>query len=321
MAFWSADSSVNFNVTELDGLDLDKDKFVKKMLQHTYEKVLFMPVMAIGGDSKTQAAVFSSASDRYSPKSHGFVYWAAKAMAEKCQIILEKSKISDGSYLLKRAQVSNEEITADNLVMDFTDYEATDLLSAYFGMMYDALSGAAMGVKASQGLIVYLEKLAETLSDSKAKEIIEGQIRALGQAVKGGKTGYASGGSKIEFINFDIEPTTKAIEFCYSQVAGHLGLPMSAINGVGGSAMSDTGESDRKKTRKATEFYFLSIVRPILNSLFMRSDFELETELENLDSLSNVMMLIDGSQSLSDQGKLKLAAQFGLSAEDLNLDQ
>lgn len=314
-----SDNKVKFAATELDGLTLSHSDFAKKMLIHTYEKVLFLPVSAIGGDDTKQQNVFNSAADHYSPKSHGFVYWTAKAMAEKRQIILMKVKQKDGSFLFKKDET--ETITADHLVLDFTDYESTDLLTCYFEMMHDALNGAAKGVKSSQGLIVYLEKLSETLSDSKAKEIIESQITALGDSLRGGKTGYASGGSKVEFISFDVEPTAKAIEFIYSQIAGHLGLPLSAVNGAGGSAMSDTGESDRKQTRKATEFYFYSIIRPILASIFSDSDFNLEVELENIESLSEIMMIIDTSQALSREGKLKLAAMLGLDEEDLTIGQ
>lgn len=308
---------INYAATELDGLSLCQSDFAKKMLIHTYEKVLFLPVSAIGGDDTKQQNVFDSAADHYSPKSHGFVYWTAKAMAEKRQIILIKEKQSDGSFLFKEDET--ETITADHLVLDFTDYESTDLLNGYFEMMHDALNGAAKGVKSSQGLIVYLEKLSETLADSKAKTIIESQITALGDSLRGGKTGYASGGSKVEFISFDVEPTAKAIEFIYAQIAGHLGFPLSAINGVGGSAMSDTGESDRKQLRKATEFYFYSIVRPILVSIFSSSDFDLEVELENVESLSDIIFLIETSTALTKDGKLKLAAMLGLDDGDLNL--
>ncbi|AUR98965.1 portal protein [Vibrio phage 1.259.O._10N.286.48.F4] len=313
------EKTVNWARTELDGLDLGRDKFAEKMLMHTYEKMLFMPVGAIAGDEKETNAVFSSASDRYSPKSHGFVYWTAYAMAKKSNVVLIKEKQQDGSYLFKKDNQSGDEITSNHLVLDFQDYESTDLLKCYFLMMHDALEAAAKGVKTSQGLIIYLEGLKESLADSKAKEIIEGQIKALGEALKGGETGYASGNSKIEFISFDIAPTQAAIDFCYSQVAGHLGLPLSMVNGQGGSSMSDTGESDRKQARKATEFYFLSIIRPILMNIFLKSDFELESELENIEQLSEIVFLIETSQALTTEGKKKLAAQFGLTDDDLSL--
>lgn len=318
MSFFG-DKNISWSRTEIDGLDLGREKFAEKMLMHTYEKMLFMPVGAISGSDKETNAVFSSASDRYAPKSHGFVYWTAYAMARKSNVVLIKEKQPDGSYLFKKDNRSSGELNSDNLVLDFQDYESTDLLKCYFLMMHDALEAAAKGVKTSQGLIVYLEGLKESLADSKAKEIIEGQIKALGESLRGGETGYASGGSKIEFISFDIAPTQAAIDFCYSQVAGHLGLPLSMINGQGGSSMSDTGESDRKQARKATEFYFLSIIRPILMNIFTRSDFELESEIENISQLSEVMFLIETSESLSSEGKKKLAAQLGLTESDLNL--
>lgn len=315
-----SDKVINYAHTELVGLDLKKELFIEKVLRHIYEKILFLPISSISGSEKERLEIFDTASDHYSPKSRGFVSWTAEAMAKKRQIILEKTKQKDGSYLFKKASKVEDKTSADNLVLDFTDYEATDVLGVYVGMVFDALSGAAMGVKASQGLIVYLEKLSEILADSKAKTLIEGQIKALGESAKGGKVGYASGGSKVEFIKFDIDPTDKAMQFCYSQIAGHLGVPVSIINGVGGSAMSDTGESDRKQTRKATEFYFNSIVRPILSSIFTRSDFSLSVEIENMSALSEIMFLIESSQLLTSEGKKKLAAQFGLNDEDLSLD-
>lgn len=318
MAFFGENKSINWAATEIDGLSLGRREFAEKMLMHTYKKVLFLPVTSIGGSDEEKQSIFNSAADHYSPKSNGFIHYAAKAMSKKRQIILDKDKHGD-YFLFKEAAGNVEKVTADHLVLDFTEYESTDLLTAYFEMMHDALNAAAKGVKSSQGLIVYLEKLHESLADSKAKEIIEGQIKGLGESLRGGKTGYASGGSKVEFIKFDIEPTKAAIEFCYAQVAGHLGLPLSAVNGQGGSSMSDTGESDRKQTRQATEHYFLSIVRPLLSSIYQRSDFSLEVEIEDIDSLSTAMFLLESSTILTKEGKKKIAAQFGLDDEDLNL--
>lgn len=316
---WFGDKEINWTFTEINGMDLAKSDFIKKMLLHVYQKVLFLPISDISGDDEKRLQVFNSASDRYSPKSNGFVYWTAYAMATKTRLVLDKEKEKDGSYIFKKGQQLSSEDLTGKLILDFTEYESTDLLSGYFDIMYEALNGAVKGVKASQGMIVYLEKLYESLADSKAKEIIEGQIAALSDSVRGGKTGYASGGSKVEFIKYDIDPVSKTIEFCFSSIAGHLGVPVSVVNGVGGSAMSDTGESDRKQTRKAAEFYFNSIIRPVLNSIFVQNDFSLAEEIENMTELQAAIFMLDTTTVLSEQGKKKIAAMFGLNDEDLNL--
>lgn len=315
---WFGESKVNWTFTELDGLDLQRDKYIDKMMRHAYEHVLGLAVSDVDGDKRD--IVITTAYDHYSPRSNGFLHYLAEAMAKKSQIVLEKKNQSDGSYIFKRAQQGYEKVDPNRVYFDFTDYESTDLLCVYFGMMYDALEAAARGVKTSQGLIVYLEKLSENLADSKAKEIIEGQILALSDALKGGKTGYASGGSKAEFIKFDIDPTSKAIEFCFSMIAGHFGLPVSEFNGIGGSAMSDTGESDRKKTRQAKERYFNQIIRPALQAIFADNEnWQLEPDIDELELLTGVLAAVEMTDLLTNDGKKKILSQFGLGDEDLDL--
>lgn len=321
MAFWSKNKGIHWDATEMKGLDIAKLNFIESKLSAVYYKILFLTLKSVALDDKQSDVIYSSASNRYTPKSWGFIHFTAKAMAERSRIAIEKQKLPDGSFIFKETSQSyGESDNSSNIIeLDFRDYEQSEILECYYAMLFDALNGASKGIKASQGLIIFLEKLSEQLKDTQVGEAVEEQVKAISGAVRDGKTGYASDGSRVEFIKFDSAPSENAIQFCFNLIAGELGVPVSEVNGSGGSAMSDTGESDRKHLRRAIEFYFISIINPVLKSIFGGS-YSLLPEIENIEGLTSALFAVESSTILTNDGKKQILSQYGLRDEDINLD-
>lgn len=320
-AFWAKNKGIHWDVTEMAGLDIAKAHFIESKLSAVYYKILFLTLRAVALDDAQENIIYPSASNRYTPKSWGFIHFVAEAMAEQKKTVIVKEKLPDNSYIFKATgdRDGTKENAANTIELDFRDFEQSEILACYYGMLFDALNGASKGIKASQGLIVFLESLSEQLKDSQAAEAVEEQVKAIAGAVRDGKTGYASDGSRVEFIKFDSEPSENAIQFCFNLIAGELGVPVAEINGAGGSAMSDTGESDRKHLRRAIEFYFISIINPVLKTIFGGS-YSLMPEIENIDGLTSVLFAVESSSILTNDGKKQILSQYGLREEDINLD-
>lgn len=318
MAIWSGNKEVTWASTEIKGLSCNEIDFVNNGIRSLYEKILFLTLEQVQFNSDDYYSATASSADRYSPFSHGFIYYTAWAMSRKANIKIEKKKLEDGSYIFKK-ETGGESTDSDIVELDFRQFDMTDALKPYFSLLFNALNGMAKGVTATQGIVFYLEKLAETLSDQKSVEKVEKMIAGAVGAVREGKTGYASAGSRLEFISFDPTTTQATVNFCYELISGQVGLPVSAINGKGGSAMSDTGNSDEKAIRRGCEYFFVSILNPVMQSIFIGDKFKLKPVLEKLDSLPAIASTLEISGLFTDDGKKLILSQFGLSDEDINL--
>lgn len=321
-AFDLASVDLKSMATELPKLSIKAIKFADFVVASVYRRILFTVMRSMNLDETKKNQVFYTCMNRYSPQSKGLITYVSDAIARKERIVLRKTRLSDGSYTFEPNQGDNtpEEIDGDpNLIeIDFTQYHDSDLIRLYSMILYDSLLAVFRGVKMSSAILLGLAGLREMLETDENSEAVLQQVLSITHGIKSGGTSVTDADSNINFVTYDVEPSGKVKEFVYQQYSNVTGFAVSFFNGTGGSSLSDTGLSDDKMNRKASEFYFYEILNPILSAVFDES-FDLKPDVD-ISEITNVLSTIEYSEVLSEKGRLFLANQVGLSAEHLELN-
>lgn len=311
--------TVKFPVTEIKGMDIDQAKFVANTTKSLYSRIIFTVLKEVNSSDEKLDLINLSASNDYSPASYGFVHFLAEAMVGEKQVFVKKIKISN-QYIFRKSSL-NEMDEIDVIELDFRKFEQASLMKEYYKMLYLALEGAAKGIRISQGLLLKINKLSEMMADKRQTVAVEAQLSQVSDALRGAKTAYIDAGSSAEFASFDTEPSSKAIDFVYQLLSNLTGYSIGFLKGEkAGSSLSDTGESDKKQNREATEFYFLSVIQAVLEAIF-RETFKLKPVLDNLEMLPSMLATIEMWSEGSEEGKKFLYSQLGLRPEHLDLSK
>lgn len=320
MSIFTNKDCADFPVTEITGMTLAEREFVKISATALYERIIYAVIKEIqtGDDDKEQVLTLS-ASDNYTPFSRGFVYFLSTAMAEKKQIYIKKEKA--GNQFIFSKSDSSHVNEPDVIELDFRKFTQATLLNQYYSILFDALNGAAKGVKISQGLLLKITRLSEMLADKRQIVAVEAQLNQISDALREAKTAYMDANSSAEFASFDTEPSDKAITFVYQLISNLTGYSTSFVKGEkSGSSLSDTGEGDKRQNREASEFYFNSVVQSVLEAIFKKT-YKLKPVLDNVDILPTMLATIEMWGEGSEEGKKFLYEQIGLSENHLDLSK
>lgn len=320
MSFLSSKDCADFPVTKITGITLQEREFVEISATALYERIIYAVIKEIQtGDDSADQVLTLSASDNYTPFSRGFVYFLSDSMARKKQIYIKKERAGN-QFIFKKSDSSHID-EADVIELDFRKFTQATLLNQYYSILFDALNGAAKGVKISQGLLLKITRLSEMLADKRQIVSVETQLTQISDALREAKTAYMDANSKAEFASFDTEPSEKAIAFVYQLISNLTGYSTSFVKGEkGGSSLSDSGEADKKQNREATEFYFNSVVQSVLEAIFKKT-YKLKPSLDNIENLSTMLATIEMWGEGSEEGKKFLYEQIGLSDKHLDLSK
>lgn len=319
MSIFNGKDFAELPVTEIRGMTVAEREFIKISSTALYERIIYAVIKEVqtGGKDTESEVLTLSASDNYTPFSRGFVYFLSTAMAEKRQIWIKKEKAGN-QYIFSKTD-SSEVDQPDVIELDFRKFTQATLLNQYYAILFDALNGAAKGVKISQGLLLKINRLSEMLADKRIISSVENQLNAISDALREAKTAYLDAGSSAEFASFDTEPSEKAITFVYQLISNLTGYSTSFVKGEkSGSSLSDSGEADKRQNREATEFYFNSIVQSVLEAIFGKM-YKLKPNLDNIENLPSMLATIEMWGEGSDEGKRFLYEQIGLSDQHLDL--
>lgn len=320
--------------TELTGIDYEQAKFIQASIQSLYERILWRVVNEVDADEKTLENIQRSCATNYTLRNQkGFIEYVAKAMSQKQVIILTKREVEyvQGlSFYLFESEVKgagwakrdDEVINPDEIILDFSHFKLTDMLRVYYMLLFNALDGAGKGVNISQALLLKIADLNKITHEDRNLEILKNQLSELDESIRGGRLAFVDGDSSVEFASFDIEPTKLVIDFIYRSIANVIGYPLSFVTGEDtGSSLGDTGEAERKRIRRANEYFFLSIILPLLEDVY-RKTFTLRTEIENSKQMVEMFNWAESDTMLTYDAKVRtLSNMFGFKKSDFNPEE
>jgi hypothetical protein len=199
---------------------------------------------------------------------------------------------------------------------DYSNFELTESLDTYLSMRYDTLQALAKNNNISQSVLMKIDRLTEFQAAKESIEAIESQLSQVTKGLEDGESVYIDKDSAIESVARDTSQFFTTIDSINTLIAGELGRPLSFVNGVGGSAMSDTGESDREASARARERFYLEHIRPLLISIDINhKSLTLNIEVKNMSNVSTATAIVDGSDCLTLADKQKILRGVGLSGD------
>ncbi|MDF4792360.1 hypothetical protein P3532_25885, partial [Vibrio parahaemolyticus] len=118
----------------------------------------------------------------------------------------------------------------DFVELDFEEFHRTELLEAYFGMVFDAIVGAAKLIRVGGAVLLKISDLSELISDKEVLTAVETQINKINDALKKSSVAYIDAQSALEMPKVDVKPVKEQLEYAYSLICNATGRPMSFIN-------------------------------------------------------------------------------------------
>jgi hypothetical protein len=103
----------------------------------------------------------------------------------------------------------------------------------------------------------------------------------------------------------DIEPIQKSIAFLDSKRCFYYGMPLSYITGEQTGGIGSTGEADSRATEQGLKQYYISIIRPVLGTLFGISTSFKSNDFRQITSALESLKTFDlvGDNFLSQENK------------------
>lgn len=299
-------------ITEFDPFSVAKSRYVDIAIRELYARTMYITLDIVSIPDEIGSSDFSKTLyDTHSPALvRGLMHYVIEAMAEETKITLRKRVFKGRSNAFYFEEITNsteliKENQLDLVILDFDEFYRTELLEAYFGMVFDAIVSAAKLIRIGGAVVLKISDLSDLISDREVLLAVETQVNQINTALKESKGAYLDSESSLEMPTVDMKPTKEQLEYAYSLICNVTGRPMSFVNGQLAGGLSTSGEGDRKQNRQASIFDFNQILRGVFESVF-GADFEIKPDIEQLTELSNFMNSLEMTSLYNDEEKRKI---------------
>ncbi|MBD0785786.1 hypothetical protein HUO09_05495 [Vibrio sp. Y2-5] len=299
-------------ITEFDPFSLARERYVEIAIRELYSRIMYITLDSVAVPDEIGLSDFAKTIyDTHSPELlRGLMYYIIDSMADESKVVLRKrpfEKRKNAFFFEERTHsLSTEnENKLDLVTLNFEEFQRTELLEAYFSMVFDAIAGAAKLIRIGGALVFKIDKLNELISDREVLLAIETQVKQVNIALKESRGAYIDAQSSIEMPKVDMKPTKEQLEYAYSLICNATGRPMSFINGQMAGSLNSTGDGDRKINRQASVRDFNEILRGIFESVF-GCDFQLKPDIEQLPELADFLNSLEMSSIFDESEKRKI---------------
>jgi hypothetical protein len=271
--FLSGNSSTENGLTEIFPLKVTKNDFVRADILSTYIKILTDTIERTYGIKKEiEPLLWDNCVQTDS--SDGLVTLLSAAMADQKDLfivykasvkVLRKATSEEEKAILKDYKEKGE--SKVGVYVSFKKYRRTEMLNIYSDFEYCVLSSLNKTLNISKAVQIKISDLRGSVSlvDS---AVAATQGKAIATALGDGKDIMIDAKDSIATASPDTASTEKAIGFLDAKKSFILGLPISYVSGLQTPGIGSTGEADMRAVERGLKQYFVSIVRPTLDSLF-----------------------------------------------------
>lgn len=316
---WISVKDVDLTSTIIfDGLSINnKVDFIDALSINIYKRILgeSLSVIALESDIKNKVLSCSANNPIADPSAglnHGFIEILSTALAKrKNQDIYYFNRLKNNTMIFMTSKPTDYPSQLKYIKFFQSKNNESLLISEACEMIFDVYNAAATGINASKSILLKIEDMSQLIKDKAVSNSVEAQIKSTSDAIKNGKVAYMSSGSSLEFVHFDTTPSQTALAFCFNLISMATGYPMDFWNGVGGSSLSDTGESSAKAIRRANINHAVSLLIPFLNEVFNK-EFTISQEIGSISDIREVVALIETNSILSPSDIKKLLSLIGM---------
>ncbi len=141
------------------------------------------------------------------------------------------------------------------------------MLRIYSGMEYAILNSLHKTLNLSSAIQFKMSEMRSSVGvNDKATVIADAKLIAKGLSC--GSDIVIDKEDEIMTATPQIDPVKQAISFLDAKRSFYLGLPISYITGEQTAGIGSTGEADTKAVERGLKQYYVSIIKPVLSSVF-----------------------------------------------------
>jgi hypothetical protein len=254
-------------------LDVNKDVFIKADVMNIYSKILTDVIERTHGMTEEQTSLLWD-NCLASESSEGLITLLARAMTDKQDLFI----VYDGSLkVLRKANgIEAENIRRDykergesevGVYVSFRNYTRSDMIKLYSALEYCSVSSLNKSMNLSKTIQFKMNDMRASTGAFDKSEVVE-QAKIVAKSMGEGKDVLIDAKDIIETAKPDLTSTKESISFIDQKRSLYLGLPSAYINGIQTGGLGTTGENDTKAIERGLKQYFLSIIKPVVDSLF-----------------------------------------------------
>lgn len=262
-----------------------------------------------------------------SEANEGLITLLAKAMTYKTDLFLVY--LAGIGVLRVATREEEEQIRQDyatkgespvGTYVSFKNYHRTDMVKIYSTMEYCVVASLNKTMNLSKAIQFKMGDMRSSVSLVDSAQVVD-QAKTVAKSLANGKDVMIDSKDEIITATPNIDPIEKSITFLDSKRAFYLGMPLSYINGEQTSGIGSTGEADTRATERGLRQYYISILKPVIETVFdisttfKSNDFrQISTALEALKTFELV-----GNDFLSPEDKKMIVGKmFDLDPEEGN---
>lgn len=204
----------------------------------------------------------------------GLISLIARAMTLKADLFL----IYDPALPLVRPATGDEssQIRSDyerlgssdlGIYVSFRNYHRTDLVKLYSAMEYCVIASLNKMVNLSKAIQFKMGDMRSSVNLTDSSVAVD-QAKTMAKSLGNGRDILMDKNDEILTGTPDISSIEKSILFLDGKKAFYYAMPLSYINGEQTPGIGSTGEADTKAVERGLKQYYISVLKPVLETLF-----------------------------------------------------
>lgn len=320
--FFKGATDENAELPEIFPLNVVQKDFIRMDIVSTYIKILTDCVERTHGLKKELEPILWDNCVQ-TDANEGLITLIANAMTDQKDLFLVY--VPSVKVLRKADSKEEEKIRADykkagesstGVFISFKKYRRTEMLLVYSGFEYCVLGSLNKTLNISKAVQIKINDLRASVSLADS-EVAKAQGKAIADALSKGKDVMLDVKDTIETASPDTSSTEKAIGFLDAKKSWILSLPIAYVSGLQTPGIGSTGEADMRAVERGLKQYFVSILKPVIKSLF-----GIETEFKSQDfrQMTTALEVLKTFDLVSDENMSRDAKQE-IVARVFELDQ
>jgi hypothetical protein len=320
--FWKPSLEADNELPDIFPLQVIQKDFTRMDIVSTYTKILTDTIeRTFGVPKEIESLLWDNCVQ--TEANDGLITLLSNAMADQRDLFIVYSP--SVKVLRKATEKEEEQIRRDykdkgessvGVYISFRKYRRTEMLLVYSSFEYCVLASLNKTLNISKAVQIKVSDLRASISlhDS---EVAKEQGKAIAKALSNGRDVMLDVKDEITSASPDTSSTEKAIGFLDAKRAFILSLPISYISGLQTPGIGSTGEADTKAVERGLKQYFVSIIKPVLKSLF-----NIETKFKSQDfrQMATALEVVKTFDLVSDENMSKESKQE-IVARVFELDQ
>lgn len=314
--FWKPSSASESELPEIFPLALVQKEFIRTDIVSTYVKILTDTIERTFGIPKELEPLLWDNCVQ-TETNDGLITLIANAMSDQKDLfivyvpsvkVLRKATLEEEAKI--RIDYKNKGESPIGVFISFKRYRRTEMLLVYSSFEYCVLASLNKTLNISKAVQIKINDLRASVSLNDS-EIAKAQGKAIATALANGKDVMLDKEDEITTATPDTSSTEKAITFLDAKKAWILSLPIAYIAGEQAGGMNTTGEADMRAVERGLKQYFVSIIRPVMKSLFGKDTEFKSQDFRQMTTALEVLKTFDlvSDENMSREAKQEIVAR------------